>query len=67
MTQVIDRAPRWALKKLTATYVTLGLGDIARAVGIQSEDEVRALILSMVRPLFLRLDALQLTATTTTD
>ncbi|KAJ7083343.1 hypothetical protein B0H15DRAFT_850641 [Mycena belliarum] len=46
--QVIDRAPRWTLKKLTATYVTLGLGDIARAVGIQSEDDVRALILSMI-------------------
>ncbi|KAJ7447159.1 hypothetical protein FB451DRAFT_1290471 [Mycena latifolia] len=48
VTQVIDRAPRWTLKKLTATYVTLGLGDIARAVGIQSEDDVRALILSMI-------------------
>ncbi|KAJ6606780.1 hypothetical protein B0H10DRAFT_2033551 [Mycena sp. CBHHK59/15] len=48
VTQVIDRAPRWALKKLTATYVTLGLSDIARAVSIQSEDEVRALILSMI-------------------
>ncbi|KAJ7146448.1 hypothetical protein C8R44DRAFT_600063 [Mycena epipterygia] len=48
VTQVIDRAPRWALKKLTATYVTLGLGDIARAVGIQSEEEVLALILSMI-------------------
>ncbi|KAJ7045189.1 hypothetical protein C8F04DRAFT_526871 [Mycena alexandri] len=46
--QVIDRAPRWTLKKLTATYVTLGLGDIARVVGISSEDEVRALILSMI-------------------
>jgi hypothetical protein len=49
VTQAIDRAPRWTLKKLTATYVTLGLGDIARVVGIQSEDEVRALVLSMVR------------------
>jgi len=48
VTQVIDRAPRWTLKKLTATYVTLGLGDIARVVGIQSEEEVRALILSMI-------------------
>ncbi|KAJ7696758.1 hypothetical protein B0H17DRAFT_929048 [Mycena rosella] len=48
VTQVIDRAPRWTLKKLTATYVTLGLGDIARAVGIQSEEDVRALILSMI-------------------
>jgi COP9 signalosome complex subunit 3 len=49
VTQAIDRAPRWVLKKLTATYVTLALGDIARAVRIQSEDDVRALILSMVR------------------
>ncbi|KAJ7842219.1 hypothetical protein B0H14DRAFT_2781256 [Mycena olivaceomarginata] len=48
VTQAIDRAPRWTLKKLTATYVTLGLGDIARVVGIQSEDEVRALVLSMI-------------------
>ncbi|KAF8215703.1 hypothetical protein K438DRAFT_1954409 [Mycena galopus ATCC 62051] len=48
VTQAIDRAPRWTLKKLTSTYVTLGLGDIARVVGIQSEDEVRALILSMI-------------------
>ncbi|KAJ7207529.1 hypothetical protein GGX14DRAFT_455661 [Mycena pura] len=48
VTQAIDRAPRWTLKKLTATYVTLGLADIARSVGIQSEDEVRALLLSMI-------------------
>ncbi|KAK7063585.1 PCI domain-containing protein [Favolaschia claudopus] len=47
--QAVERAPRWTLKKLTATYVTLGLGDIARVVGgMQTEDEVRALILSMI-------------------
>jgi len=46
--QAIERAPRWALKRLTATYVTLGLADIARAVNIESEDEVRELLLSMV-------------------
>jgi hypothetical protein len=46
--QAIDRAPRWALKRLTATYVTLGLSDIARAVNIESEDEVREVVLSMV-------------------
>ncbi|KAF9479877.1 hypothetical protein BDN70DRAFT_878305 [Pholiota conissans] len=46
--QAIARAPRWVLKKLTATYVTLHLGDIARAVSIESEDEVRALLLSMI-------------------
>ncbi|KAF7302354.1 PCI domain-containing protein [Mycena chlorophos] len=46
--QAIDRAPRWTLRKLTATYVALGLADIARLVGIPSEDEVRALLLSMI-------------------
>jgi COP9 signalosome complex subunit 3 len=49
--QAIERAPRWALKRLTATYVTLGLADIAKVVNIQSEDEVRDLILSMACPL----------------
>ncbi|KAF5383247.1 hypothetical protein D9615_004842 [Tricholomella constricta] len=46
--QAVARAPRWALKKLTATYVTLGLGDIGRAVGIEAEEDVRALLLSMI-------------------
>lgn len=46
------RAPRWVLKKLTSTYVTLHLSDIGRAIKIESEDEVRALLLSMV--MFLR-------------
>ncbi|KAF8964828.1 hypothetical protein BDZ97DRAFT_1918779 [Flammula alnicola] len=46
--QAIARAPRWVLKKLTATYVTLHLADIGRAVKIESEDEVRALLLSMI-------------------
>ncbi|CAK5265621.1 unnamed protein product [Mycena citricolor] len=48
VTQAVDRAPRWTLKKLTATYVTLSLEDIARLVGIPSEDEVRGLLLSMI-------------------
>jgi len=48
ITQALDRAPRWSLKKLTATYLTLGLADIGRAVKINSEDEVRELILSMI-------------------
>ncbi|TFK72318.1 hypothetical protein BDN72DRAFT_792512 [Pluteus cervinus] len=46
--QALDRAPRWALKKLTATYLTLGLADIGKAVKIESEEEVRELILSMI-------------------
>ncbi|KIM38050.1 hypothetical protein M413DRAFT_448084 [Hebeloma cylindrosporum] len=46
--QAAVRAPRWVLKKLTATYVTLHLSDIGRVVKIDSEDEVRALLLSMI-------------------
>ncbi|KAF8885334.1 hypothetical protein BD779DRAFT_1533952 [Infundibulicybe gibba] len=46
--QAIERAPRWVLKKLTATYVTLGLADIARAIRMDSEHDVRGLILSMI-------------------
>lgn len=37
------------LKKLTATYLTLGMAEIAKAVKINSEVEVRNLLLSMVR------------------
>lgn len=46
--QALDRAPRWTIKKLTATYVTLSLSDIARAVKIHSEDEARQLVLNMI-------------------
>ncbi len=47
--QAIDRAPVWLIKKLTATYLTLGLSDIGREVGIDNAEEVREIILSMVR------------------
>lgn len=47
--QALDRAPRWALKKLTATYLSLNLADIGKAVKIDSEEEVRRLLLDMVR------------------
>ncbi|THG94827.1 hypothetical protein EW026_g6716 [Hermanssonia centrifuga] len=46
--QVIQRAPRWLIRRLTLTYLTLGLGDIAKEVGIESEEEVRAVVVSMV-------------------
>jgi len=49
ISQAIARAPRWQLKKLTATYVTLHLNDIAKAIGIEKEEDVRRLLLSMVR------------------
>jgi COP9 signalosome complex subunit 3 len=51
--QALERAPRWAIKKLTATYLTLALHDIGKAVKIVDQDRVRSLILSMVRPVFL--------------
>jgi len=46
--QALERAPRWSIKKLTSTYLTLHLSDIAHAVGIENVDQVRALILDMV-------------------
>ena len=46
--QAIDRAPVWLIKKLTATYLTLGLADIGREVGIDDVEQVREIILSMV-------------------
>ena len=44
----IERAPVWLIKKLTATYLTLGLSDIGRQVGIDDPEQVRETILSMV-------------------
>ena len=58
ITQAIARAPRWVLKKLTSTYVTLHLSDIGRAIKIDSEDEVRALLLSMVFNMVFFVDSL---------
>ncbi|OJA15889.1 hypothetical protein AZE42_09699 [Rhizopogon vesiculosus] len=51
ITQALDRAPRWAIKKLTTTYLTLHLSDIGRRVGIANENEVKSLILSMIESL----------------
>ncbi|KAJ8583470.1 hypothetical protein M405DRAFT_937200 [Rhizopogon salebrosus TDB-379] len=48
ITQALDRAPRWAIKKLTTTYLTLHLSDIGGQVGIADEKEVKSLILSMI-------------------
>ena len=47
--QAIHRAPRWLIRKLTRTYLTLGLRDIAKEVGIETEEEVRTIIVNMVR------------------
>ena len=52
MLQALERAPRWSIKKLTSTYLTLHLSDIAHTIGIENVDEVRALILDMVSVLY---------------
>lgn len=48
LNQALERAPRWLIKKLTSTYLTLGLAEIGRSVGISGIEEVRATILSMI-------------------
>ena len=48
---VVDRAPRWAIRRLTETYLTLSLPEIGRAVGMENFEEVRRVVLSMVRRL----------------
>jgi COP9 signalosome complex subunit 3 len=45
---VVDRAPRWAIRKLTDTYLTLSLPEIGRAAGIEDVTEVRRIVVSMV-------------------
>ncbi|KJA15276.1 hypothetical protein HYPSUDRAFT_48494 [Hypholoma sublateritium FD-334 SS-4] len=44
----LDRAPRWVLRKLTDTYATLHLADVARAAGLDGEDAARGLVLGMI-------------------
>jgi COP9 signalosome complex subunit 3 len=46
--QAIESAPRWSIKKLTATYLTLGLSEIGKEVGIASEDDTRKVVLDMI-------------------
>ncbi|KAI6041998.1 hypothetical protein EDC04DRAFT_2664219, partial [Pisolithus marmoratus] len=53
--EALERAPRWSIRKLTATYLTLHLSDIGQAVGIESEGQVRALILDMVSPVHIHI------------
>ena len=48
MQLALDAQPKWALKRLTETYVTLRLADIGREIGVKEEEEVRALVLNMV-------------------
>ena len=49
MRQALDHAPRWTVRKLTETYVTLSLSEIGKAAGIAEEEDVREIVLNMVR------------------
>jgi len=46
--QALERAPRRLIKKLTSTYLTLGLAEIGKNVRISEVEEVRALVLKMI-------------------
>ncbi|KAF8526561.1 hypothetical protein BU17DRAFT_82660 [Hysterangium stoloniferum] len=46
--QTLEHAPRWAIRKLTATYVTLSLAEIGKAIGISDVEAVRVIVLSMI-------------------
>ncbi|KAJ4495800.1 hypothetical protein C8J55DRAFT_553560 [Lentinula edodes] len=45
---LVAEAPKWIIKRLTETYVTLGLAEIGRYIGIDNEQQVRALVLNMI-------------------
>ncbi|KAJ3715066.1 hypothetical protein EV361DRAFT_451879 [Lentinula raphanica] len=45
---LVAEAPKWIIKRLTETYVTLGLTEIGRYIGIDNESQVRALVLRMI-------------------
>ncbi|KAJ4490204.1 hypothetical protein J3R30DRAFT_3419999 [Lentinula aciculospora] len=45
---LVAAAPKWIIKRLTETYVTLGLAEIGKYVGIDDEQQVRALVLNMI-------------------
>ncbi|EMD31002.1 hypothetical protein CERSUDRAFT_120207 [Gelatoporia subvermispora B] len=48
LNQALERVPRWLIKRLTSTYLTLSLRDIANDIGLDSIDEVREILVDMV-------------------
>ncbi|KAF5389650.1 hypothetical protein D9757_004138 [Collybiopsis confluens] len=46
--RLAKEAPKWIIKRLTETYVTLGLAEIGKYVGIDNQVQTRALVLSMI-------------------
>ncbi|KZT20853.1 hypothetical protein NEOLEDRAFT_1182185 [Neolentinus lepideus HHB14362 ss-1] len=46
---MLEHAPRWAIKKLTGTYLTLSIPEIGKAISMEGQDEaVQRIILSMI-------------------
>ncbi|TFK47638.1 hypothetical protein OE88DRAFT_782487 [Heliocybe sulcata] len=46
---MLEHAPRWAINKLTRTYLTLSIPEIGKAVSMEGQDEaVQRIILSMI-------------------
>ncbi|KAH8829079.1 hypothetical protein DL96DRAFT_1596566 [Flagelloscypha sp. PMI_526] len=46
--EAFRQAPKWQLKKLTNTYVTLGVGEIGKHLGISDEAQVLSLVIGMI-------------------
>jgi COP9 signalosome complex subunit 3 len=44
----MDTAPRWNIKRLTDTYLSLSLAEIGKEIGVESESAVRSLVIGMV-------------------
>lgn len=51
--EVLENAPRWKLRTLTKTYLTLSLSEIGKEIGMENTAHLRSLVEDMVRLRFL--------------
>jgi COP9 signalosome complex subunit 3 len=47
--EVLENAPRWKLRTLTKTYLTLSLSEIGKEIGMTDAVQLRSLVEDMVR------------------
>ncbi|KAG8832576.1 hypothetical protein FRC17_001087 [Serendipita sp. 399] len=47
--EVLDHAPRWKLRTLTKTYLTLSMSEIGKEIGMEDGAVLRALVEDMIR------------------
>lgn len=47
--EVLENAPRWKLRTLTKTYLTLSLAEIGKEIGLEHPETLRSLVEDMVR------------------